>query len=412
MTANPSSTAKSPPPVRVGLVGLGGYARGLISVIRAGAPDTVLAAACDVAPDQHPDAVRELEAEGAQVFTGLDAMLDAHRRGDTPLDAAWLPVPIHLHQPFTEQCLDAGLAVMVEKPAAGSLAEVDAMRSVRDRTGLPVLVGFQDMYFPESYDAKRRLLDGAIGRVQRVGLFASWPRTSAYYGRNAWAGKVRHGDDWVCDSPLNNALSHPVHLALFMVGPSLHKGAKVVGLDAELYRANPIESFDTCSVRLRTDTDVDITVCFTHACADNLGPITTYHGEDGTLVATHGDLRFKINDRSATDIIIQRDMAGLPRRLAAAVRGAETQASPCATLETAREHTAVVEALHGSVAIHSVPDASIRVVSRDDANLRTLPGIEAALQTCSEQGRLLSELHDGEHAMPWAQPGTHGVQLV
>ncbi len=37
---------------------------------------------------------------------------------------------------------------MLEKPAAGTVQEVDALIAARDRAALPVLVGFQDIFDP------------------------------------------------------------------------------------------------------------------------------------------------------------------------------------------------------------------------------------------------------------------------
>ena len=54
---------------------------------------------------------------------------------------------------------------------------------------------------------------------------------------------------WVMDSPAANALSHFLQLPLYLLGPSMNQAATPVKVEAELYRANSIENYDTCSIR-------------------------------------------------------------------------------------------------------------------------------------------------------------------
>src|SRR5665213_934650 len=164
------------------------------------------------------------------------------------LVAVWLPLPIDLHRTFTEKCLMAGKAVLVEKPAAGSIDDVDAMIAARDRTGLLTAVGFQNLFDPAVWAVKKRLLDGAIGQVRSASVLACWPRSQAYFNRAPWAGKLQHNGVWVLDSPANNAMAHFLNLALFLLGSTQVDSANPITVEAELYRANSIENYDTCSV--------------------------------------------------------------------------------------------------------------------------------------------------------------------
>ncbi|MEM8494336.1 MAG: Gfo/Idh/MocA family oxidoreductase [Planctomycetota bacterium] len=380
------------PPRPIGLVGLGGYAGGLIEVIRSAAPAVCLAAACDGDLDQHPERVQSLREAGVAVFPSFDHILKAHADREVRLDAVWLPIPIHLHREFTVRSLAAGLSVLVEKPAAGCVADIDAMIAARDRSRKSVLVGFQDLFFPEVHEAKRRLLDGAIGEVRDVAIYAAWPRGEGYFNRNAWAGKLRHGERWVRDSPLNNALAHPVHTALFMLGENTRDIASVAEVRAELYRVNDIESFDTCFVRAHTASDIRITIAFSHAVERNVDPITIFRGSRGTLEATLETLRFSDGHRGLESRAIQRDYGTLPRALANACGGSDVSA---ATLETAREHTRLIEMVHENSRIMSLKPSSYRVNRSGGQALRFVPSLEALLATCAVQHTLPSESQHG-----------------
>src|SRR3954447_24819649 len=137
---------ESAPPIRFGLAGLGGYAayvsERLLDETASPRSSAQLVAACEPHPEQFLPRVDHLEKRGVRIFTTFEQLLEA------PIDAVWLPLPIDLHRPYTELALRAGKAVLCEKPAAGSVDDVDAMIAARDKAGLPVAVGFQDAYQP------------------------------------------------------------------------------------------------------------------------------------------------------------------------------------------------------------------------------------------------------------------------
>src|SRR4051794_24982716 len=114
-----------PPPIRFGVAGLGGYAahvsERLLEAARSPQPAAQLVAICEPQPDHYVARAAHLRKHGVQLFTTFEQLLAA------PIDAVWLPLPIDLHRPFTEMALRAGKAVLCEKPAAGSVDDVDLM---------------------------------------------------------------------------------------------------------------------------------------------------------------------------------------------------------------------------------------------------------------------------------------------
>ena len=266
-------------PVLIGIAGLGGWAAAcgdqLLRAASASGGAIRFAAACDPLLDAHAARAHELRQVGVSVADSFERMLEQ------PLDAVWLPVPIALHRPFAAQALAAGRAVLVEKPAAGIVQDVDAMIADRDRAGLPVAVAFQTMYDDATWQAKRLLLEGAVGHVRRASVVGCWPRGASYYARNRWAGRLRDGDAWVLDSPANNAMAHFLNLALFLLGPTADAPAAPALVEAELYRANPIETYDTCTLRVTLLGGAALLVAMTHACAGTVDPVVTIEGGRG-----------------------------------------------------------------------------------------------------------------------------------
>lgn len=390
--------------LKIGVVGIGGYAgfacQGVLEAVQCGDP-VRLVAVCDPRPELQPKRRDQLIAAGIPILQQLDELLAQD------IDAVWLPLPIPLHRPFTEQALAAGKAVLVEKPAAGTIDDVDAMIRARDRSGLPVAVGFQTLFDPNAWRAKQMVLDGAIGEIRSASVLGCWPRSESYYARAAWAGRIRQGDAWVLDSPLSNALAHYSNLAMFLLGPALGKSVDLVSVEADLYRTYPIEMFDTCTVRAELPQGRTLTVALTHACRQNIDPTVVLHGANGTLRFGHEMEGYELADRDGR--VIQRltmpaNLSHMRQTLGQFARLVNGEPDAChASLENARQHTLLFNAVSEAAEVRNVPaDLVDPVKGNDGATTRAVRGIEALLTTCAQSGRLLCELP--ESPFP-GQPG-------
>jgi predicted dehydrogenase len=273
--------APSPHPIRFGVAGLGGFASyvadRLLEAASSPHPIAQLIAACEPHLEKFVSRSDELKEQGVHIVGTFDELLKQD------VEAIWLPIPIDLHRPFTEAALAAGKAVLCEKPAAATVEDVDAMIAARDRAGLPVLIGFQDLYQPSVNILKRRILDGEFGKPLGASVIGCWPRGERYFQRNDWAGRYARDGRWVMDSPAANALAHFLHLPLFLLGSSLHSAANPLSVGAELYRANPIENFDTCVLHLVLADQVPLIAAFTHACDEIVEPEVVLEMQKATI---------------------------------------------------------------------------------------------------------------------------------
>ncbi len=352
-----------------------------------------LIAACD--PDLTTNAERAdfLRDQGVAVSSSFDELLDS------PCHAVWLPLPIHLHRPFTEKALAAGKAVLCEKPAAGCIDDLDAMIAARDRTGLPAAIGFQNIYQPSTHEAKRRLLRGEIGTIKSATVMACWPRDSHYYARNNWAGALKRNGTWVLDSPANNATAHFITLALYLLGQAEALAAIPASVSAELYRANTIENYDTCSMRIITPDGTPLLVLLTHACEQLIGPIVQIHGSKGTLRFENN--RFHITTPVGTEQVGEAglDLRHVVRGFCDYVRGGD---SIVATLELARTHALVISGASQATAVCTIPESAVRTVRKADGNtIRALPDIESTFAACIGNQTMLHE----SGLAGWTRPG-------
>ena len=379
-------------PVAIGTVGLGGYAGTIARLLeqqsREPDPPVRLAAVFEPDVDAHTGRLEELRLVGVQVVGSYEELLAE------PIEAVWLPLPIHLHRPFTEQALAAGKAVMCEKPAAGSVDDLRAMMAARNRAGRPVAIGFQHMYDPATHEVKRRLLAGAIGRARSATVVVCWPRELAYFARNDWAGRFRRDGVWVMDSPASNAMGHYVNLPLFWLGEDPAASAVPVAVEAELYRVNDIENYDTCSLRVHMASGAELLVLLTHACSETIDPRITVTGDAGTMearpaqVATFRDARGEVIE----DLALAADpRVPMVRRFAGRVRGVLDDGA-VATLEQSEAHLVAINGASEAAPVRPVPEDVVEVVpGRGGEPTRAIRGIEAVFEQCAHHGRLLSE---------------------
>ena len=182
------------------LVGVGGFPRQhrewALNLHDEGAVQYAHQVALPEDRERYPEVLDELEARGVRVHSSLSELLDEAR---DEIDLVDLPIGIPLHRTMVETVLEAGCHALVEKPAAGSIQDVDAMIAARDRTGMHCGVGFQHLYRADVQQLKEWICSGRFGAVNRIGCICRWPRERAYYLRNGWAGRLAVGDVWVLD---------------------------------------------------------------------------------------------------------------------------------------------------------------------------------------------------------------------
>lgn len=83
--------------------------------------------------------------------------------------------------------LDAGKHVLVEKPAARNVAELDAIIAAQKRSGKLVHVGFNHRYHPAIAKARQLQSEGALGEMMFV------------RGRYGHGGRVGYDREWRAD---------------------------------------------------------------------------------------------------------------------------------------------------------------------------------------------------------------------
>lgn len=386
----PTSIGTSLP--RLALIGVSGYGSIYLQLVRdaLARKAITLSAAVVINHPQVPEIVEELKGHGTTIYTTSEEFF-AREAGN--IDLCLIPVGIQWHARLTIAALRAGMNVLVEKPLAGSLDDVTAIRRAEEAAGKWVAVGFQDLYPLEAHWLKNQLLSGVVGRIEDVRMIGLWPRPRSYFARNHWAGRVRADDAAVLDSPLNNAFAHFVNLSLFFAGDTGDSSASVGVDSAELFRAHAIDMFDTAVVRGSSSSGIRFWFGVSHAIEETRQPEIAIIGSGGraewwheqrcVILDTKGHRR--VFPLPSTDESREHMFASVLARLS------DPKTFICTTA-IAEEHTRLVEGVQRAASVREFPAAVIdwRPDSASQSEVPCVRGLAAELGRAFVSGSSLS----------------------
>ena len=108
-------------------------------------------------------------AAGVAAATGAAVEDDWRRAVERPdVDVVCVATPNAFLRDISIAALEAGKAVLVEKPMGRDLAEAAQMEAVARRSGRPLKVGFNHRYHPAIVEARRLFATDEIGRLVNV----------------------------------------------------------------------------------------------------------------------------------------------------------------------------------------------------------------------------------------------------
>jgi predicted dehydrogenase len=148
--------------VRVAVIGVGSLGQHHARIY-ASLEEARLAAVVDADPDR---------AAAIAARYGVPA-LTTHRDLPRDLDAVSVAVPTSAHAPVVAACLERGLAVLVEKPMAPTVAEAASMTRAAVHAGRPLCVGHTERFNPIVRAARLRVRDPRFIETHRLGVFTA-----------------------------------------------------------------------------------------------------------------------------------------------------------------------------------------------------------------------------------------------
>jgi hypothetical protein len=186
----------------------------------------------------------------------------------------------------------------------------------------------------------------------------------------------------------------------YCLGERWNSSAMPVEVTGELYRANPIENYDTAALRACTARGVDVLFYATHAVKDLVGPVYDWEFERARV--TYGGDRTQFTARFAdgtTRTYGDPNADGMKKvvDVVDAVRsGAEVACPP----EAASAHTLCMNGLQESAEIVPFEPSLMKIEGEGGDRLTWVPGLGKVFTQCYEKALLPAEAH-----IPWARPG-------
>ena len=176
------------------------------------------------------------EKHGIHEYESLEAVI-----ADPQIHAATIATPSGLHAAVAVPVLEAGKAVLCEKPIDVTIEAVDAILAAEKRGHGRLACVFQARFGSGAQKLKAAIDAGRFGRLTLCSAYIKWWRDQAYYGTSGWKGT------WKIDGggALMNQGVHAVDLLQWLVGLP----QEVSAFHATL--AHTMEAEDTLTALLR-----------------------------------------------------------------------------------------------------------------------------------------------------------------
>ncbi len=160
---------------------------GVLGVAKIGVEKVIPAmqrgALCEVAAIASRDIEKARQAAGR---LGIPKACGSYEEllADPAVDAVYIPLPNHLHVPWSIRCAEAGKHVLCEKPIGLSTAEARRLIEARDRAKVKIGEAFMVRCHPQWLRARELVRSGAIGEMRAIAGFFSYTNVDPKNIRN------------------------------------------------------------------------------------------------------------------------------------------------------------------------------------------------------------------------------------
>ncbi len=145
---------------KVGIIGYGGIAGGTHKISYRLVENVEIVAVCDINPTALERAKKDFGLSDDCLYTDYKTLIDSGK-----CDMVDICTPNCFHCEQAKYALNAGLAVSVEKPAGINSKEVEEVRALAEKKGLPVFVSFTWRHMPTTRFFKDTIDSGSVGKV-------------------------------------------------------------------------------------------------------------------------------------------------------------------------------------------------------------------------------------------------------
>ena len=209
----------------------------------------------------------------------------AHSIAESAADLVSVHSPPFLHAEHVQLALDAGAAVLCDKPCTPSASETEALLAAADASGYLHFVNFEFRYDPCRVELRRRLERGEIGPVEHIAWTHRTTGSTQPLRRYGWLFDRARGGGWI-----GAWASHAVDTLQWLLAESLSvessRPRTDVGVRPDAEGVDRVCSAeDGLVARLGTPSGVVIDIDSTFASPDPAEPRLVVSGRDGSITS-------------------------------------------------------------------------------------------------------------------------------
>ncbi len=214
-------------------------------------------------------------------YAGYREMLSAERRRPDGIDFVVIATPNYLHLPVAKAALEAGFAVVSDKPATATYDEALVLEAAVSRTGLPYALTHTYAGYSLVREARAICASGRLGEIRKIAVeylqgWLSTPLEKTGQKQAAWRSDPALNGPGGCIGDIG---AHAFHLVEYVTG--LH----VTSLNAALRSVVPGRVLDDdCNALLRLENGASGALMVSQvATGEGNGLRLRVYGEKGSI---------------------------------------------------------------------------------------------------------------------------------
>lgn len=167
----------------VGLIGCGGIMRPHVAGWLKVQDRAEIVAVADISEEAAKARVAQM-GHAATMYSDYHDLL-----ADENVDVVDIALPHHLHRDAIVAAAEAGKHLMTEKPLCLDLDEAEDIRAAVEKSGITMMAGHNQLFFPSVLQAKQMIVEGDLGDIYMVNsIDASARRRPLNLNKATWAG--------------------------------------------------------------------------------------------------------------------------------------------------------------------------------------------------------------------------------
>lgn len=352
-------------------------------------------AICESNYDACSSKIEELKGKGVQCYRDYKELI----RNEKALDFVIVATPIHLHRSMAVDIMEGGFNVLLEKPPAVTIQDIDAIIDSSARTGKLCSVNFMMTSGKAFLKLRDMVLNGQLGEIKTITGKGLWKRLDNYYERTPWAGKLVFNERYVLDGTINNPLAHLLNNMLLLANAA--KPFLIKAVTAELYHAHSIDGEDTSCIRIETDSEIELLYYATLCSKESSMPDIIVEGTKGRAFWNYGNELEIVREgySSRTKYDEENVFERMYGNLCAVISGEEKQLF-CSIADTRNFVLASNGAFESSGKMHAISSEYIARYQEEGSIATYVEDINGIIEQSQNEKKLFSEIN-----VKWAFKG-------